>query len=212
MKKKAGKISILLFVSAIPITFFNLILSDPAPYYTMCTYGCFSVEPCSSDSQNWGNLTSLSNICGLEFLLSVEILGILLNLKFLRLTDVEINELITEIKLKYDTKNNENDEDDDDDNDEENNKNNGDDAKNTRKESNDTQGKTKKQDKTMIIEQELNSKPMELSPWRFESNINTHRNSVNINNNELDTLENEKKFQTFFSGVNNAAKPFEYKE
>ena len=101
IKKRFGIISIALFVTAIPLTFFNIIFSDPAPYFTLCTFGCFSVENCTTKDQNWGNYTSLSFVFSLAFLLSAEVLAIRFNLLFIMFTAPEVKIMVEEVNEKY---------------------------------------------------------------------------------------------------------------
>jgi hypothetical protein len=101
IKRKFGQISLVLFSCAIPLTFFNITFSDPAPYFTLCTFGCFSVEECTTKDQDWGNYTSLSFVFALAFLLSAEVLAIRFNLLFIRFTASELRLMVEEVKEKY---------------------------------------------------------------------------------------------------------------
>jgi hypothetical protein len=101
IKKKFGLISLILFMSAIPLTFFNIIFSDPAPYFTLCTFGCFSVEECTTKDQDWGNYTSLSFVFALAFLLSAEVLALRFNLIFIMFTTPEVKIMVQEVNQKY---------------------------------------------------------------------------------------------------------------
>jgi hypothetical protein len=101
IKKSFGKISLLLFILAIPLTFFNIMFSDPAPYFTLCTFGCFSVENCTTKDQNWGNYTSLSFVFSLAFLLSAEVLAIRFNYLFIKFTTPEVRIMVDEVNEKY---------------------------------------------------------------------------------------------------------------
>ena len=101
IKKRFGIISIALFFTAIPLTFFNIIFSDPAPYFTLCTFGCFSVENCTTKDQNWGNYTSLSFVFALAFLLSAEVLAIRFNLLFIMFPAPEVKIMVEEVNEKY---------------------------------------------------------------------------------------------------------------
>ena len=48
IKKRLGYYSTGLYLIALPMTFYNIIFSDSAPYFTLCSLGCFSIEPCYS--------------------------------------------------------------------------------------------------------------------------------------------------------------------
>lgn len=101
IKKKFGYISLFLFTCAIPITLYNIMFSDSAPYFTLCTFGCFSVEDCVTNDQNWGNYTSLSYVFSLAFLLSAEVLSIRFNLVFIKFTSFDVQMMVKEVNDKY---------------------------------------------------------------------------------------------------------------
>ncbi|OMJ72263.1 hypothetical protein SteCoe_29343 [Stentor coeruleus] len=86
---------------SLPLIFFNILFSDPAPYFTLCTYGCFSIEPCTTKDQNWGNMISMSFVFALGFLLSANVLAIWFITDFLKLKQEEIDELIKEVRQKF---------------------------------------------------------------------------------------------------------------
>lgn len=122
IRKSFGVISNVLFLLSVPLTFYNIMFSDPAPYFTLCLFGCFSVEPCYTNDQNLGSLVSLCLIFGLCFLLSAETLAISFNLKFIGFNDEQIQILVIEVKKtfkskKKNKKEDEHDEDDDDEDD-----------------------------------------------------------------------------------------------
>ena len=104
MKKKFGIISLVLFIIAVPLTFFNVLFSDPTPYFTLCAFACFSVEECKTIDQDLGNYTSLSFVFGLQFLLSAEVLAIRFNFLFLVFTNPEIKTMVKEENEKYNGK------------------------------------------------------------------------------------------------------------
>lgn len=117
IKKKYGYISLVLFICAIPITFYSLMFYDSAPYFTLCIFGCFSVENCTTNDKNWGKYTSLSYVFSLAFLLSAQALSIRFNLIFIKFTTFDVKKMVNEVNEKYskDIKKRRNGEDDDDD-------------------------------------------------------------------------------------------------
>ena len=123
IRKSFGYGSIFFYTASIPFTFYNILFCDPAPYFTLCTYGCFAIEPCYATSQSWGNLISVSFVFALCFMLSAETLGILFAIKFLKLSTEQIDDLIVEVRDRFEKKNKTKDqegEDDDDDDDHDN--------------------------------------------------------------------------------------------
>lgn len=101
IKKKLGYYGLGFFILSLPLIFFNILFSDPAPYFTLCTYGCFSIEPCTTKDQNWGNVVSLSFVFACAFLLSANVLAIWFIVGFIRLGPEDINKVIIEVREKY---------------------------------------------------------------------------------------------------------------
>lgn len=96
---------------------------DSAPYFTLCIFGCFSVENCTTNDKNWGKYTSLSYVFSLAFLLSAQALSIRFNLIFIKFTSFDVKKMVNEVNEKYSKdkkkKNDGKEEDDDDDDDSE---------------------------------------------------------------------------------------------
>jgi hypothetical protein len=101
IKKRFGYMSILMFTISIPLTYYNLMFSDPAPYFTLCFYGCFSIENCATNDIAWTKFISLSTVFGLALMLSVEVLAISLSSRFIKLSVDELRDLMTEACEKY---------------------------------------------------------------------------------------------------------------
>lgn len=101
IKRTRGYGSIFFFSLSVPLTYYNILFSDPAPYFTLCTYGCFSIESCSTNDQNIGTMLSLCLIIALCSLLTVEVLGILFSLEFLSLSPDQLQLMIEEVRERY---------------------------------------------------------------------------------------------------------------
>lgn len=101
IRRKLGYVSLGFFIMSLPLIFFNILFSDPAPFFTLCTYGCFSIEPCTSDDTSWGNMVSISFVFALTFLLSANVLAIWFITDFLKLKQEQIDELIKEVRDKF---------------------------------------------------------------------------------------------------------------
>lgn len=83
------------------MNYYNIIYSDPAPYVTLCTYGCLSVETCTVQGQNWGNVSSLSFVFGSAMLLSAQVLGIKFCFYFMKLSEKDLTECIQKVKENF---------------------------------------------------------------------------------------------------------------
>jgi hypothetical protein len=134
IKKRFGYVSIFIFAITTPLTYYNILFSDPAPYFTLCIYGCFAVEDCFTSGLSWGKFVSLTTVFGLAFQLTAEVLAISFSFRFIRLSPEDITTLVTEVRITYGNHVHHHHHDDDDDDDKEENEADKTKAKNEAKE------------------------------------------------------------------------------